>query len=120
MYTAIWVAVGGALGALARYGLAGVVNFRAHPWGTVTVNVVGSLALGVLIGFWGFHADSSLRIGVAIGLLGGFTTFSSFAVDVIYLWERGEGLLAVTTILITLVVGLGAAVAGVGIGRSFA
>lgn len=50
MYTAIWVAVGGALGALARYGLAGVVNFRAHPWGTVTVNVVGSLALGVLIG----------------------------------------------------------------------
>lgn len=40
--------------------------------------------------------------------------------DVIYLWERGEGLQAVTTILITLVVGLGAAVAGVGIGRSFA
>jgi CrcB protein len=49
----------------------------------VTVNIVGSLILGILIGLWGFHADDSHRIGLAVGLLGGFTTFSSFAIDTI-------------------------------------
>lgn len=117
MSTAIWVAVGGAVGSLARYGLAGAVNFRAHPWGTVTVNVIGSLVLGVLIGLWGFHADDSHRIGLAVGLLGGFTIFSSFAIDTIYLWERGDVSLAVGTVGATLVVGLAAAVGGVAIGR---
>lgn len=59
MSTVIWVAVGGALGSLARYGLAGIVNSRAHPWGTVTVNIVGSLVLGILIGIRGQHPDNS-------------------------------------------------------------
>jgi len=118
MTTAIWVAVGGAIGSLARYGLAGAVNFRAHPWGTVTVNVIGSLILGVLIGLWGFHVDNSLRVGLAVGLLGGFTTFSSFALDTLYLWEQGDGTLALFTVLATVVFGLGAAVGGVMIGRA--
>lgn len=118
MSTALWVAVGGAVGSLARYGLAGAINFRAHPWGTVTVNIVGSLILGILIGLWGFHADDSHRIGLAVGLLGGFTTFSSFAIDTIYLWEQGDFTLAAGTVAATVLVGLAAAVGGIAIGRS--
>ncbi len=118
MSTVIWVALGGAIGSAARYGLAGVVNYRSHPWGTVTVNVIGALVLGVLVGVWGFRADNDMRIGVAVGLLGGFTTFSTFAVDAIHLWEHGHATDAVLSVVITLVVGIGAAVAGIAVGRS--
>lgn len=118
MSTVIWVALGGAVGSAARYGLAGAVNYRSHPWGTVTVNVVGALILGVLVGLWGFRADTDVRIGLSIGLLGGFTTFSTFAVDAIYLWEHGYAAEAFASIAITLVAGVGAAVAGVALGRS--
>jgi CrcB protein len=110
--------VGGAVGSLARYGLAGAINFRAHPWGTVTVNLIGSLVLGILIGLWGFHVYDSHRIGLAVGLLGGFTTFSSFAIDTIYLWERGDVTLAVETVAATPVFGMAAAIGGIAIGRS--
>jgi CrcB protein len=120
MVTAIWVAVGGAVGSLARYGLAGVVNARAHPLGTVTVNVVGSLAIGLLVGYWGFHVDSPFRIAISIGLLGGFTTFSTFAIDAIYLWEKGETNIAVASVIVSVLVGLGAAVVGLVIGRAVA
>lgn len=118
MSTVIWVALGGAIGSAARYGLAGAVNYRSHPWGTVAVNVLGALALGVLVGIWGFRADNDIRVGVAVGLLGGFTTFSTFAVDAIHLWEHGRAVEAALSIAVTLIVGIGAAVAGVAIGRS--
>ena len=118
MVTAISVAVGGALGSLARYGLAGMLNFRSHPWGTVTVNVIGSLILGVLLGTWGMRADGVVQTGLAIGLLGGFTTFSTFAFDTLFLWEHGDTTAAVLSVAVTLVFGIGAAVAGVAIGRS--
>lgn len=118
MSTVFWVAVGGAIGSAARYGLAGMVNLRSHPWGTVAVNVLGSLLLGILVGLWGFRADGDVRVGVAVGLLGGFTTFSTFAVDTIHLWERGNPEVAVASVLITLVAGIAAAVAGVVIGRA--
>ena len=120
MVTAIWLAVGGAVGSLARYGLAGVVNARAHPLGTVTVNVVGSFAIGLLVGYWGFHVDSPFRIAISIGLLGGFTTFSTFAIDAIYLWEKGETNIAVASVIVSVLVGLGAAVVGLVIGRAVA
>jgi CrcB protein len=120
MSTVIWVALGGAIGSAARYGLAGAVNYRSHPWGTVTVNVLGALVVGLLIGMWGFRADSDMRVGVAVGLLGGFTTFSTFAVDVIHLWEHGREIEAVLSIAVTMIVGIGAAVVGVALGRSIA
>ena len=120
MSTVIWVALGGAIGSAARYGLAGAVNYRSHPWGTVTVNVLGALVLGLLVGIWGFRADSDIRVGVAVGLLGGFTTFSTFAVDAIHLWEHGRATEAVLSVAVTLIVGMGAAVAGVVLGRAMA
>ncbi|MEA1904239.1 MAG: CrcB family protein [Actinomycetota bacterium] len=120
MATALWVALGGAVGSLARYALAGSINMRVQPWGTVTVNVLGSLVLGVLIGLWGFHADTSMRVGIAIGLLGGFTTFSSFTIDTIWLWEQGQAGVAVSSVAISVVIGLGAAILGIVVGRALA
>jgi len=120
MSTAIWVALGGAAGSLARYGLAGAVNYRGHPWGTVAVNIIGSFVLGVLIGAWGFHADGPRHIGLAVGLLGGFTTFSTFALDTVFLWENGDLGTAVASVVVSLFAGIAAVVAGLILGRAFA
>jgi len=118
MSTAIWVALGGAVGSLARYGLAGAINFRSHPWGTVAVNVLGSLVLGLLIGLWGFSVEGPRQVGLAVGLLGGFTTFSSFALDTIYLWENGDVFAAIASVAVSVIVGLAAAIAGLLLGRA--
>jgi len=117
MSTAIWVALGGAAGSLARYILAGAINFRGHPWGTVAVNIVGSFVLGLLIGIWGFHADGPRHIGLAVGLLGGFTTFSSFALDTIFLWENEDVVVAVVSVATSVIVGIAAAATGILLGR---
>jgi CrcB protein len=118
MITAVWVALGGAVGSLARYGLAGALNDRAHPLGTVAVNIAGSFAVGILAGYWGFHVDSPMRIGLTVGVLGGFTTFSTFAVDAIYIWEKGEINLAIASVLGSVILGIAAAAAGIIVGRS--
>lgn len=120
MTTALWVALGGAAGSLARYGLATAINIRGHPWGTVVVNVVGSFVLGMLIGTWGFKAQESHRIGIAVGALGGFTTFSTFALDTLFLWENGQPGLAIANVMVSIVAGIAAAVVGLAVGRSLA
>jgi fluoride exporter len=116
--TVVLVAVGGAFGTLARYGLAGIINNRSHPWGTVAVNVIGSLLLGLMVGYWGFGAASPGKIALAVGVLGGFTTFSTFALDTIYLWQKGEATTAMVTLAVTVLVGIGAAVVGIIAGRA--
>ena len=120
MTTALWVAFGGALGSLARYGVAGALNSNRHPWGTVAVNVVGSLVLGLLIGIWGFEDPSARRIGVTVGLLGGFTTFSTFALDFVKIWEDGQPTIALLMVAVSIAGGLAAAVAGLTAGRTLA
>lgn len=117
MVTALWIAAGGAVGTLARFGLAGLINETRTPWGTVTVNILGSLALGVLIGVWGADHGADHQLAITIGVLGGFTTFSTFALDTIRLWEEGQTLLAVTTVLASVFIGLAAALGGLAIGR---
>lgn len=88
------VAVGGALGAVARYGLSGWVHTWAEesfPWGTLTVNVVGSFLLGAAFLYLdrgGFPAE--LRHFATIGLLGAFTTFSTFTFETVTLLQDGE------------------------------
>ncbi|MGI9404852.1 MAG: CrcB family protein, partial [Hyphomicrobiaceae bacterium] len=60
------------------------------PWGTLTVNVLGSFLMGILIGFLALRVSGgeNLRVFLAVGVLGGFTTFSAFSLDVFYLMER--------------------------------
>ena len=61
------------------------------PWGTMAINIAGSFAMGVFIEMLGrrFNASNELRLFVATGILGGFTTFSAFSLDFAVLWERG-------------------------------
>lgn len=88
------VAAGGALGAVLRH-LANLAVLRiagpAFPWGTLAVNIAGCLAMGVFIELLArrFGGSTELRLFVATGLLGGFTTFSAFSLDVAVLYERG-------------------------------
>ncbi|MEL7048192.1 MAG: fluoride efflux transporter CrcB [Pseudomonadota bacterium] len=97
----ILAASGGAIGAGARY-LVGVGITRlagpasAFPWATLTVNVVGSFAMGVLIEVLAlrFSASPEVRTFLATGVLGGFTTFSAFSLDVVTLLDRKANALA--------------------------
>jgi fluoride exporter len=91
------VGLGGAIGSVARY-LVGIAIIRvtgpAFPFNTLFVNVVGSFVMGVVIAVL-VKIDlpayvTPIRLFVAVGLLGGFTTFSSFSADVAALWERGS------------------------------
>lgn len=89
------VALGGAIGAVARYktiGWVGHIAGHGFPWGTLTVNVFGSFLMGVLIeiGALKQFLTPELRAFLAVGTLGAFTTFSSFALDAATLWERGD------------------------------
>jgi CrcB protein len=88
-------AAGGAIGAAARYlvNLATVQLFGlGFPWGTLTVNIAGSFLMGTLIalGAHKFHLSNEMRVLVATGILGGFTTFSAFSLDFVFLFERKD------------------------------
>lgn len=104
------VGAGGALGAMARYGLASLVGRlwpTTFPLATLLINILGSIAMGLFIGalarFLPAHQDA-LRLFVAVGIFGGFTTFSSFSLDTITLIERGELLPALAYVALSVVV----------------
>lgn len=89
-----FIAAGGALGALARYGLTGwiqSVTGGAFPWGTMVVNVLGSLLIGFAVAWLESAAvTAEAREFVAIGLLGAFTTFSTFTYEAVALLRDGD------------------------------
>ncbi len=95
MITIFWVALGGAIGAAARYWVA-MQALRlfgpGFPWGTLTVNVAGSLAMGLLAGFFAhrMQVSTDIRMFLMTGILGGFTTFSAFSLDVSVLVARKD------------------------------
>lgn len=101
MIQALLVFIGGGLGAVLRHGVnAGAARlFGFHfPWGTLIVNVAGSTVMGLLAAWFAFRADAGIaqhaRLFLTTGILGGFTTFSAFSLDVMLLWERNEPALA--------------------------
>jgi len=99
------VGLGGAVGALLRYATTTRLDAEAFPYGTFTVNVVGSFALGALV-FSGVGGDPLLFAGV--GACGSYTTFSSFAYDTVRLAEAGHPRRAVVNAVGTLAAALGA------------
>lgn len=97
---AIWVALGSALGGVARYWCSGLVaNLvgETFPWGTLIVNVIGSFLIGVIATLSGpdgrFLIPAEARQFMMVGILGGFTTFSSFSLQTLNLARDGEWLL---------------------------
>src|SRR5919109_5658385 len=121
MPTLFGVAVAGALGALARYGLDGVVSRRASgfPWGTFVVNVSGAFLLGLVFTLTTerFLPPVWLRSSLTIGFLGAYTTFSTLSLETYRLLEDGAVALALANALGTLAAGLGALYVGVVLGR---
>jgi CrcB protein len=117
------VALGGAMGSSARH-LVGLAALRwlgpGYPWGTLTVNVVGGLAMGLLIG-WLTAAEppnaTALRYTLAVGVLGGFTTFSAFSLDVVLMIERRDWISASGYVGLSVAGAVGALVLGLMIAR---
>ncbi|MHA5054133.1 fluoride efflux transporter CrcB [Streptomyces sp. SD15] len=111
------VIVGGMLGAPLRYLTDRVVRTRhdtVFPWGTLAVNVVGSLILGLLTGaITAGAADSHLQLFLGTGLCGALTTYSTFSYETLRLTETGAGLYAAANVIVSVAAGLGAAFAGV-------
>ena len=95
MKLVLLVALGGAIGSVLRY-LVGLASGRllgpGFPWGTLAVNIAGSLAMGLVIGLAAskFQLTNELRVFAATGILGGFTTFSAFSMDFALLFERRD------------------------------
>ena len=117
------VAAGGAIGASLRH-LTNMAAMRiagaSFPWGTVAVNLVGCLAMGIFIETLARRLGGSneLRLFVATGLLGGFTTFSAFSLDFAVLYERGETAAAMGYAALSVAGSLTALFAGMALARS--
>jgi CrcB protein len=108
--TYLWVALGSAIGGAARYGCAGLAARwlgAGFPWGTFIVNVSGSLLIGFLAALMApdgrLLAAPDVRTFLLIGILGGFTTFSSFSLETLNLVRDGEWLFAVTNVVLSVV-----------------
>ncbi len=92
----VYVALGGAIGSVLRYllqNLIGSLTGKDFPYGTMMINIAGSCAMGILIGWLSRSIPQNahdIRLFVAVGVLGGFTTFSSFSLDAITLYEQGR------------------------------
>ncbi|MGK6318150.1 fluoride efflux transporter CrcB [Sphingomonas sp. DT-204] len=101
------VMLGGAVGAGARH-LVGRLTLAlfgpGYPWGTLAVNLIGGLAMGLLAGIlargsWG----EPMRLLLGVGILGGFTTFSAFSLDVVTMIERGQAVTAIGYVLVSVI-----------------
>jgi len=120
--TVLSVALGGAVGASMRY-LTGLFTIRVmgpgYPWGTITVNIVGSFIMGVIVvvlaAKGGTHRFAPLLM---TGLLGGFTTFSAFSLDFANMWERGDTSQAFLYVLASVVLSILALFGGLTLARS--
>ena len=125
MQAFLLVGLGGAIGAMGRYGVSVLVGHfwrTSFPFATVIINVVGSLAMGLLVGWLARtlpEGQQDIRLFVAVGILGGFTTFSAFSLDVITLLERGETAAALGYILASVIVSVVALFVGLLIIRAF-
>lgn len=123
MLNILLVAVGGAIGSVARY-LVGLGATRLagpnFPFGTLTVNIAGAFAIGLLVEMIArrFDASAEMRVFIVTGILGGFTTWSSFTLDTMVLLERGEIGLSALYLLASLLVSFAAVFAGLALGRA--
>lgn len=127
MFSIFLIFLGGGIGAALRHGVsvgAAQAFGVTFPWGTLIVNVVGSFAIGALAAWLAFRSDAiwsqPLRLFVATGILGGFTTFSAFSLDFALLFERGEAGIGAAYALASVLLSLAAVFAGLFVIRSLA
>ena len=118
----VWVGLGGMIGAISRHAVVVLAASRlgtAFPYGTFAVNLIGSFAIGVLASvlLWR-DSDPFWRMLLITGFLGGFTTFSSFSLEMVALLQDGRWGRAVTYFLGSNLIGIGACAAGLALGRT--
>ncbi|QUS36584.1 fluoride efflux transporter CrcB [Falsirhodobacter algicola] len=119
LQTLPYVAAGGAIGASLRY----LVNVAAtrmapgFPWGTLTVNLLGSALMGALAVLLALKGGQRFSPFLLTGVLGGFTTFSAFSLDALTLWERGAALQAAAYVAASVILSLLAVLAGAALAR---
>lgn len=104
------VFLGAGLGGVLRHGvnLAAVRLGSSFPWGTLGINVVGSVLMGVVTGWMALRGGPpQARLFVATGILGGFTTFSTFSLEAFTLMERGDWMAALSYVLVSVLAGIG-------------
>jgi CrcB protein len=117
------VAIGGAIGSVARYGV-GMGSTKlfglAFPWGTLIINIVGSFLIGGFAESFALRWDApqAVRLFLTVGICGGFTTFSTFSLDAYLLMERGELWQAAAYMIGSVVLSIGALVAGLHLMRA--
>jgi CrcB protein len=117
--TAVLVAIAGACGVLARYGIGkATLHTEQLLWSTVGINIVGSFLLGLLAAEHWFSRD--LREALGVGFLGGFTTFSTFSVQIVLDVDGGEPWRALAYLMASVVGGVAAAACGYVLGRKLA
>jgi fluoride exporter len=117
--TTLMVAAGGLIGVMGRYGLSRLtIHHESLLWMTAAINISGSFVLGMLTAAGWFSRD--LREGLGVGLLGGFTTFSTFSVQAVLDVDAGEPRRAAAYVGVSVVGGIAAAAAGYVLGRRLA
>ncbi len=116
------VGLGGAVGAMLRFAIVRLMPLAGWPLGTFTVNIVGGFAMGLLVGWLAARSSGgeALRLLLGVGVLGGFTTFSAFSLDMMLMLERGDHGLALAYALGSVVLSVLALWAGLLLVRSFA
>jgi CrcB protein len=120
---AVWIAValGGAVGSVARFGvgLFARAMLPGWPWGTLFVNLLGSLLIGALVGWFGLRpASDALRLGLITGVLGGFTTFSAFSMETVEMLRAGDTAAGLAYVAMSVVLGLAACALGLWAARA--
>lgn len=123
MYSILLVMSGGAIGAGLRFGLSRALPYSGQgwPWSTFAANILGGLAMGILAA-WVLRGDNSaepLRLFVGVGVLGGFTTFSAFSLEMARMIEQGQTGLAAGYALTSVLFALGALFAGMTAAKAF-
>jgi CrcB protein len=121
MHTTLLIALAGAAGTLARYGLAGAVQSAlgsAFPWGTLLVNVLGCFLFGLAMqAFEASVLSDSARAAICVGFLGAFTTFSTFGYETLTRLQSGQWGYALANVLASVLLGIGAVWMGMQLGK---
>lgn len=122
MATVLWIGIGGFIGANGRYWLGSLINRwlgTGFPWATALVNISGALLIGIIATLFADKAvaNESLRLFLIVGLLGGYTTFSSYSFEAVTMMQDERWMSAISYLVLSNVVGILACVGGVMIAR---